>query len=494
MIGGLGHGLTNLFRFISVNTMTDSYLRWLVFSVSILVSMAGTILAESESRPQQRPNIIYIMLDDAGYGDFGAFGSSDIQTPTFDQMCREGLRFTHHYSGSAVCAPTRCVLMTGLHSGRCKRRDNKATANQQELPNGLVFLDKSDMTVAKFLQQQGYVTGGIGKWGLGNSGTAGAPDKQGFDHFLGYLDQVHAHNHYTDWLWNDGEKMMLPGNSDGKQETYVHDVLEKDTLEFVRQHANQEKPFFLYLPYTLPHGKYVIPAEDPCLKLYAEKGWNQTTKNYAAMVTRADQTVGKLMDLLKELKIDENTIVFYTSDNGPNAPFAKSLKSGGPFRGIKRQLTEGGLRAAMVARWPNKIPADRTSEFVWSMVDVFPTCAELANADVPKTLKLDGRSVVPTLLGEPQKAHEYLYFEIHHPFQQAVRIGEFKAIRFGTKESVQLFNVVTDPGEKDDVSDQHLELVKLIEYIMVNVRTDSKYYPTVEKAKTKKKRKSQQTP
>jgi arylsulfatase A-like enzyme len=464
----------------------------------LLVSMAGSsqanepIAFSTHELAKKKPNIIYIMLDDAGYADFGAFGSTDIQTSTFDQMCREGMRFNHHYSGSAVCAPTRCVLMTGLHTGHCKRRDNKTTALQNELSHkGLVFLDKNDVTVAAAMQAAGYTTAGIGKWGLGNADTPGTPDNQGFDHFFGYLDQVHAHNHYTDWLWKDGKRMEIPGNADGAETTYVHDLFEQETLDFVRNNANEDKPFFLYLPYTLPHGKYVIPHETNAYKIYAEKAWQPQVKQYAAMVTRADETVGKLLALLKELKIDDDTIVFYTSDNGPNAPFAKALKSGQPFRGVKRQLTEGGLRAAMVARWPGKIPSGASSDFAWSMVDVFPTCCDLAGVEkssVLKDQKLDGVSVVPTLMGQVQEPIDSIYFEIHHPFQQAVRMDQWKGFRTGTKEALKLFDVNEDPGESTDLAAQHENIVKQIEAIMDKEHVNSKFYPTIEKAKPNKKK------
>lgn len=453
------------------------------------LSGPGRLVGQTEERSKadQRPNIIYIMLDDAGYADFGRSGSEQIKTPSFDQLCREGVFFDQHYSGSAVCAPTRCVLMTGLHSGHCKRRDNKATGNLKETSNGLVFLDQTDLTIAKHLQQAGYATGGIGKWGLGNSGTDGSPDKQGFDHFLGYLDQVHAHNHYTDWLWNDGQRMELTGNKNNGRSTYVHDILEEDTLSFIRQHANKPKPFFLYLPYTLPHGKYDIPANDPSLAVYKNQPWPQPVKNYAAMITRADQTVGKMMSLLKELNIDENTIVFYTSDNGPNSIHAKTLGSGGPFRGIKRQLHEGGIRAAMGVRWPGKIQPNQTSHFIWSMIDVFPTVCELAQVAAPQSL--DGVSIVPTLMGKKQEPLEFVYFEIHHPFQQAVRMNEWKAYRKGTEEPLLLYNVLKDPQEASDVASEQPKIVDRIEKIMAKEHVESAFYPARKKAKVQRKRK-----
>ena len=451
--------------------------RLLLLLITIVCGLAHRAHAED------RPNIIYIMLDDAGYGDFGAFGSKHIQTPSFDRMCREGMKFTDHYSGSAVCAPTRCVLMTGLDTGHCRRRGNAAAAARGDFKGRpLVPLKAEDLTVAETLNKAGYVTGGIGKWGLGNPGTGGEPEKQGFDHWYGYIDQVHAHSHYSDHIYEDGKKIPLPGNAGGKRETYIHDLFEAKTLEFVRRY--KDKPFFLYLAYTLPHGKYDIPASDPDYKLYADKPWPQMVKNYAGMVSRADRSVGKLLALLKELDLDDNTIVFYTSDNGPNAPFVKPLNSAGGIRGIKRSLYEGGIRAAMTVRWPGKVPAGATSKFVWDMRDVFPTACDLAKADTPE--HLSGMSVLPTLLGKEQEPHEYLYWEFHNPFQQAVRKGKWKAIRFGTKQPVQLYDLSVDIGEKSNVAEDHPDVASQLAKIMDTSRVESRYWPAREKSSGRK--------
>jgi arylsulfatase A-like enzyme len=455
--------------------------RMFVLSFTLVLGSTTNLVADD------RPNIIYVMLDDAGYGDFAAFGSKHIQTPHFDRMCREGTKFTQHYSGSAVCAPTRCVLMTGLDTGHCRRRGNTAAAHQADFKGRpLVPLKDGDITVAEALKKAGYVTGGIGKWGLGNPGTGGEPERQGFDHWYGYIDQVHAHDHFTNFLYEDGRRIPLPGNTGGKKKTYVHDLLEAKTDEFVRRY--KDKPFFLYLAYTLPHGKYVIPHDDPAYKPYADKSWSQQVRNYAAMVTRADSSVGKLLALLKELEIDDNTIVFYTSDNGPNPPFVKLLDSAGGLRGIKRRLTEGGIRAAMTVRWPGKVPTGKTSEFIWGMRDVFPTVCELAKAKAPENLS--GMSVVPTLLGKPQDPHPHLYWEFHSPFQQAVRKGKWKALRFGTKERVELYDLDADFGEKKNVAATHPAVAAELAKIMDTARVESRYWPAREhRAKKKPRRK-----
>jgi len=437
-----------------------------VTSIVIAFSPAMICLANPS-----RPNIIYVMLDDAGYADFGAMGSKEVQTPTFDKMCAEGMRFTDHYSGSAVCAPTRCVLMTGLHTGHCRRRDNQArTAFDQADERKLVFLRNEDVTIAETLQAAGYVTGGIGKWGLGNSGSAGSPDKQGFDHFFGYLDQVHAHNHYTDWLWKNGQRIQT-------NKRYSHFQFEEDTLRFIRE--NKDRPFFLYLPYCLPHGKYEIPHNDPAYQAYKDKPWLQQVRNYAAMITRADQTVGKILGVLKELEIDENTIVFYTSDNGPNKKFIEPLGSNKPLQGIKRSLYEGGIRAAMAVRWPGSTPANLTSDYVWDMRDVFPTLCEMVDTKAPA--HLDGISVLPTLRGEPQQPRDHLYWEFPSGSQQAVRMGKWKGLRFGTAGRIKLFDLTQDPGETKDLAAENPEIVTRIAEIMKDSHEPSLFWPLDDK-------------
>ena len=448
------------------------------------VGVLGALLSgTARGAAKRKPNIIYIMIDDAGYGDFGSFGSKHIQTPAMERMCREGTKFTQHYSGSAVCAPTRCVLMTGLHPGHGRRRDNTAKAHLSDFPGRpLVPLATEDVTVAEVLKKAGYTTGGIGKWGLGNPGTGGEPEKQGFDHWYGYLDQVHAHDHYTNELWQDGRMIPIEKNSGKQKQIYAHDLFEKQTLEFLRRY--KDRPFFLYLAYTLPHGKYEIPQEDPAYQLYKAKPWKQMVKNYAAMVTRVDRSVGKVLDLLKELSIDQETIVYYTSDNGPNAPFVKPLGSAGGLRRNKRWLYEGGLRAAMAVRWPGRVPAGQTSEFIWDMRDVFPTACDLAGIKAPK--HLDGISVLPTLLGKEQKPHEHLYWEIHSPFQQAVRMGKWKGIRFGTEEPIELYDLSADRSEANNAAEKHPDVLTKIKQIMDTSRTESRYWPAVVKRKTKR--------
>ena len=422
---------------------------------------------------ERTPNIIFIMADDQGYGDVACYGSKHLLTPNIDRLANEGIRFTHCYAGSAVCAPTRCVLMTGMHPGHCTRRDNTATGALDTFKDRpLLPLNTSDTTIASSLQRAGYATGGFGKWGLGNPGTSGTPDKHGFDLFFGYLDQVHAHDYYTDHLVkNGGEKVAL------EKGTYSHIPIFDAALQFIRDNA--EKPFFCYLPVCLPHGKYVTPSNE----VYASKQWPVMVKNYAAMITHLDRDVGRLMKLLDQLKIDNDTIVFYTSDNGPNQMFVKPLESAGPFRGIKRKLTEGGIRIPMIARWPGKIRPGTESDFVWGHVDFFATACELVGI---KHNKQDSVSILPTLLGKTQSQRPPLYWEIHHPFQQAVRNGKWKALRFGTKSPLQLFDVIADPGEAHNLATENPDIVKKIEAIMDKEHTPTKFFPAPEKPKKRK--------
>ncbi len=445
-------------------------MRFFAAFVALIAVFSPWACAKDAEAP---PNIIFIMADDQGYGDLACYGSRHLLTPNIDRLASEGMRFTHCYAGSAVCAPTRCVLMTGMHPGHCTRRDNTATGALDSFKGRpLLPLDASDTTIASSLQKAGYATGGFGKWGLGNPGTTGTPDKHGFDLFFGYLDQVHAHDYYTDHLVkNGGEKVPL------EKGTYSHIPIFDTALQFIRD--NVDKPFFCYLPVCLPHGKYVTPSNET----YAGKPWPLMVKNYAAMITHLDRDVGRLMTLLKQLKIDEKTIVFYTSDNGPNLPFVEPLESAGPFRGIKRKLTEGGLRVPMIARWPGKIRPKTESDFVWGHVDFFATACELAGI---KHGKKDSISILPTLLGKAQPQRQPLYWEIHHPFQQAVRTGKWKALRYGTKSPLKLFDVISDPGEAKDLAAENPAIVRNIEAIMEKEHTPSRFFPAPEKPKNRK--------
>jgi arylsulfatase A-like enzyme len=444
--------------------------------ISMFIVMFSMQCSMKNIAAPTKPNIIFIMSDDQGYADLGCYGSQYVQTPHLDKMAQEGMRFTQVYAGSPVCAPTRCVLMTGLHSGHITRRDNRTTSDLDKpfMKRQLIPLKEEDFTIAEMMKEAGYITGAFGKWGLGNPGTTGPPYLQGFDHFYGYIDQVHAHNYYTDFLMRNGDTIPIPDNMNGQKQVYSHDLIAAESIQFVKD--NQDKPFFLYLPYTPPHGKYEVPDNS----LYADKPWNEQVKNYAAMITRMDQDIGELFKLLKDLNIDENTLVFFTSDHGPNPPFIRPLGSNKPFRGVKRQVLEGGLRVPMIARWPGKIKPGMTSDFVWAFWDVFPTLADLAG--YKHVRPLDGMSILPTLLGKPQNPHKFLYWEYYSPFQQAVRLDHWKGIRLGLEEPIHLYNIIDDPEEQENVANNYPEIVKQISIIMNNEHDPNPYWPAVKTA------------
>lgn len=413
------------------------------------------------------------MSDDQGYADLGCYGSLHVKTPHLDKMSAEGMRFTQVYAGSPVCAPTRCSLMTGKHSGHMTRRDNRTT-HDSDLPfmeRKLVPLNQNDFTIGTMMKEAGYITGCIGKWGLGNPGTSGTPDLHGFDHFYGYLDQVHAHDYYTTFLMRNLDTIAIPENENNQRRVYSHDLIAEEAMKFIRQ--NRDNPFFLYLPFTLPHGKYEVPDNSD----YADQPWPEKVKNYAAMITLMDRDIGRLLALLEELGLDENTIVFFTSDQGPNPPFAKTIQSNKPFRGTKRQVLEGGLRVPMIVRWPQKVKAGIVNDFVWAFWDVMPTLAELAG--IPTPGETDGISVLPTLLGKPQKAHEFLYWEFYSPFQQAVRLDDWKGIRLGTDSPIHLYDLKNDITEKQNVAESHPEIVKKMKRIMETEHESNPYWPPV---------------
>lgn len=419
------------------------------------------------------PNIVLILADDLGWGDVGCFGQKHIQTPNIDKLAVEGTRFTSVYAGASVCAPSRSVLMTGLHTGHTRVRGNAGlvggVGNQRRVP-----LEPGDVTVAEVLQSAGYRTGITGKWGLGEPDTTGVPNRQGFDEWFGYLNQQHAHNYYPDYLWHNEKKVTLAENADGKQGKYSHDLFTDFALNFVRK--EHEKPFFLYLAWTIPHGKYLVPD----LRPYADKPWEQDYKVHAAMVTRMDRDVGRLMALLKELKIDERTIVFFCSDNGAVLRRDGVLDSAGPFRGQKGNQYDGGLRTPMIVRWPGQVPAGKVNDAPWYFADVLPTLAELAGTK--PSGKTDGTSVVPTLLGRPQDLNQrMLYWEQYSGgFQQAARWGKWKAHRKPGGQ-LELYDLAADIAEKHNVADQNAEVLKQMAAFMKEAHVDSPNWPVVKK-------------
>jgi len=440
-----------------------------VLPLLIMLALAplSALLRAVPSEPPVKPNIIYILLDDAGIGDFSAYGCKYGVTPNIDRLATEGMKFTRAYSGSAVCAPSRMVLMTGQHTGHILRR-----ANQSKI--GLLALPAGQTTVARMLQNAGYATGGFGKWGLGNPETTGVAEKQGFDVFFGYYDQKHAHNHYTDYLIRNSVKVPIQQSGKHTWADYAPTRIADETLSFIEQ--NKDRPFFCYAAWTPPHGDYVIP-EDP---VFSGKPWPEEIKNYAAMVALADRDVGRVMQKLKDLGIDDRTLVIFSSDNGANPEFIEQLGSTGGLRGHKRMLYEGGTRTPLIVRWPGKIQPGTTSDLLTAFVDFLPTAAELSGLPAPKGI--DGHSIVPTLLGKGQQTrHESLYFEIYEPyFQQAARMGDWKGYRLGTKAPLELYDLKADPAEKQNIAAAHPDIVRKIEAIMKAEHSPSPYYDAPE--------------
>ena len=458
----------------------------LAFGLNVSLAWAGGETAAV------KPNIIFILADDLGYGDLGCYGQQRIRTPNLDRMAAEGMRFTQAYAGSTVCAPSRSVLMTGQHTGHTRVRGN---ARVPLLPE--------DVTVAEVLRDAGYKTALIGKWGLGEPGSTGIPTQQGFDYFFGYLNQRHAHNYYPEFLWRNETKVPLgnevisrnpPSGVATKRVAYSHDLFIDETLKFIDE--NQSQPFFLYLAATIPHanneagggGAKLIPdregwreragMEIPQLGDYADEDWPAPEKGRAAMITHLDRGVGQIIQRLKQLGLERNTLIIFTSDNGPHSEGnsrADFFDSSGPLKGIKRSLHDGGIRVPAIAYWPGVVPAASESDMLWSFADFLPTAAEMAG--VEPTAGLDGISLRQTLQGESQDWSErVLYWEFHERNPgQAIRWGKWKAIKNRGK-SLQLFDMTTDIGEEHNLADENPDVAKQALNIMSEARTASEHW------------------
>jgi arylsulfatase len=446
------------------------------------VLLAGTVpIDAAEGRA---PNIVFILADDLGYGDLGCYGQTKIRTPHLDRIAAEGMRFTNFYCGCAVCAPSRCTLMTGKHLGHATVRDNM---QRQPGSEGQHPMAPGTITAAQLLKQAGYATAIVGKWGLGMPEDHSSPLDFGFDHHYGYLCQGMAHTFFPPYLWRDNRQEHLEGNPPyayGQKDViplsgavYSHDLMTADALRWVREH--HDRPFFLYLAFTIPHLSLQVP--DDSLREYLGK-WPETPvvnsrhyanqpaprAAYAGMITRMDRDIGRLMTLLKELQIDDDTIVFFASDNGAVFPVAGTdpefFQSTGGLRGYKQDLYEGGIRTPFLARWPGRIKPGSVSDHVGAFWDVLPTICELAETTFPADV--DGLSIVPTLLGRrDQKRHDYLYWEYHGGGgAQAVRFGPWKAIRNNVRKNrdapIELYDLSNDPGETIDVAAERPDLVK----------------------------------
>lgn len=449
-----------------------------------LLTMLTLVCPVALPAAETRPNIVFILLDDAGCGDLGCYGQTKFQTPNIDRLAAEGMRFTRHYSGSTVCAPTRCVLMTGLHTGHCPIR-----GNSEVQPEGQPPLPADVITLPELLKQAGYTTGAFGKWGLGFPGSEGDPMHQGFDVFFGYNCQRQAHNYYPDHLWDNLKKHPLDG------QTYSHTLILERALKFITD--NREKPFFCYLPVTIPHASLHAPEsyvdhfrqQFPQFADQVGKYKGPEVKNpvaaFAGMMTLLDEGIGQLLQTLKDQGLDDRTIVLLSSDNGPHREGGHQpefFNSNASLRGFKRDLYEGGIRSPLIVRWPDHVPAGTTSDLLCAHWDLLPTFCELAGIKTPANL--NGFSLTPTLLGQPeqQKQHPWLYWEFHEQGgKRAVRMGDWKAIQLNVNNRidnpVELYNLQTDPAETNNVAASHPDIVRQAQAIFQQAHTSSKTWP-----------------
>jgi arylsulfatase A len=444
---------------------------------------AATVGAPLMGQAQRPPNIVLIMADDLGYGDLGCYGQTKIRTPNIDRLAAEGLRFTDAYAGCTVCAPSRSVLMTGYHMGHTSVRGN--TGGQS--------LSESDVTMAMVMKQAGYATGGYGKWGLGDRGTPGAPPKKGFDEFFGYLHQVHAHNYYPKVLVHNEDLYPLPGNNGRTGNTYSNDVIAEKSLAFIER--NHRDPFFCYIPTTVPHWELLVP-EDSFAEYrgkFPERAFSRPGSRYAdqaesraalaAMITRLDREVGRVVDLVKKLGQEDNTLFLFTSDNGEAMGIVGDtyFNSSGGLRGHKQNLYEGGIRVPLIARWPGHVPAGKTSSMPWSFCDMLPTIAEITGARAPSGI--DGISVAPTLLGKAQQRKpEWQYWELprwnrqENKFRdevpmQAARNGDWKVVRPEPNGAAELYNLRRDRAETTNLAAKEPQVLARMEAYMKSART-----------------------
>lgn len=431
-----------------------------VFSIVVLVISLSAIAFRAISQNNSvKPNVIYILCDDLGYGEVGYNGQKIIQTPELDRLAANGMRFTNHYCGNAVCAPSRASLLTGKHPGHAYIR-----ANSPGYPDGQTPIPADAETMGKLMQRAGYTTASIGKWGLGGFHNTGNPNQQGFDLFYGYTDQRKAHNYYPAYLWLNGEKQVL-NNEGGEENDYSHDLFTEKAISFIQTH--REKPFFLYLAYCIPHVKWQIPD----LAQYADKDWPKNMKIQAAMVSRMSRDVGRIVELLQEAGIAENTLLIFNSDNGAHGKGGtlEFFKTSGELRGKKRQMYDGGVRSPMFAYWPGKVPAGTVSDHISAFWDMLPTLSELTAE--PIVGETDGISMLPTLLGKhkEQKKHPFLYWELYEGKPNcAIRYGKWKAVVLDRRKglNIELYDVKADQSEQKNVALLYPEIVEEIQTMM----------------------------
>jgi len=447
-----------------------------LFLATLITAFLATL-----SAAKQQPNIIYVLLDDAGYGDLSCYGQKKFQTPNIDRLAREGMKFTNHYSGSTVCAPTRSVIMSGLHTGHTPSRGNREIQ-----PVGQFPIPAATFTIAEALKKAGYATGAFGKWGLGNPGSEGDPVHQGFDRFFGYNCQRNAHTYYPTWLFDNLQKIKLNG------ETYAHDLIMDRAVEWIDNH--HKAPFFCFLPVTIPHAAMHVPEKyaAPFRRKFSEfenkvgrYGNNKPfAKNpaaqFAGMMTALDVGIGRVLESLEKHGIEKNTIVLLSSDNGPHKEgghMPNYFNSNGGLRGHKRDLYEGGIRCPLLVRWPGTVKAASTTDHISAHWDLFPTFCELAGTEIPQNL--DGISFLPTLLGRKQRQHEHLYWEFFEGGgKRAVRIGKWKAVqnqvnRKGRDAPIEIYDLESDRAEINNLAAQNPELITRVRKIFKTAHTPS---------------------
>lgn len=463
----------------------NSQNRFLILLTAVVIALSVIFISCSSEKSARNPNIILILADDLGYGDLSCYGQNKFETPNIDQLAAEGIKFTQHYAGSTVCAPSRCSLMTGLHTGHAQIRGNKAVK-----PEGQAPMRAGTVTISTLLRQAGYVTGMFGKWGLGSPGSDSDPALF-FDEFYGYNCQSEAHNYYPNHLWHNKDKVILDGKS------YSYDLIMQAALDFIR--TNIGRPFFCYMPVTIPHASMHAPKElhdnyrllypqfESIIGRYAGADVVNPIAAFAAMVEHLDDSVNQIMRLIKNLGIEEQTIVMFTSDNGPHREGGHDpdfWNSNGILRGIKRDLYEGGIRVPLIVRWPNKIKPGSTSEHISAFWDMLPTICDIAGIGKPDNI--DGISMLPTFLGEYQQKHDFLYWEFtEQGGKQAIRKGNFKAIKLDVLKNpdadIELFNLENDIQESKNIANQHPDIIETMGLLFQTARTESKEFPLLKR-------------
>ena len=479
-------------HFISSDMIKNS-----IYLFSLILALATSGCASKNSAAvvkKVHPNIIYILADDLGYGDLGCYGQKKFDTPHLDQLAMDGIRFTRHYSGSTVCAPSRSVLMTGLHTGHTPIR-----GNQEVKPEGQWPMPASAETLAERLKEVGYVTGAFGKWGLGYPGSEGDPVNQGFDQFFGYNCQRYAHRYYPEYLWENKEKVYLEGNNWCTTGSYAPDLIQQRTIDFIRAH--RDTSFFAFLPIVIPHAELIVPDDDiyrqylgkfpetpyagrpgadygPHMVISMYCSQDNPHATFAAMIHRIDRYVGEIVEVVEELGLSENTIIMFTSDNGPHMEGGADpvfFNSNGGLRGFKRDLYEGGVRVPFIVAWPGTIQQGGVSDHQSAFWDVLPTLADLTGFECKET---DGISFLPELLGSEQPKHQFLYWEFHEMGgKQAILMDEWKAVRLHVGKdpngSLELYNLESDPFEENNVANAHPDLAETFVRMMEEAREPS---------------------